>query len=163
MDARAKSIRGNELVRVVVLEDAADSLQRLQVLVAVRVPIMQRVVLGCLAIRGREVDGDDEVQLAATKDVFEEVHNGLELKTDDRDVRVVDLEIGNGAHLVYGHHFCADALMVAGVAGCHKVHAEFSGVVCVAQQIRVYQELMPLLFAAPSKLALRLEDGLKGT
>lgn len=86
-DCGAKTKDRDLLVGVVVLEDASNRLNRLEVLVLVHVEVMERVGLRGLPIRQGEVNGDCQANLTATEDVLEE------------GVPHFDLQLGEGQHV----------------------------------------------------------------
>ena len=71
-DRATKPIQVDQLITIVELEDIADGLYRLQVLVPLRVEEVERIVLARVTIRQGEINGKRKVNLATTKDVFEE-------------------------------------------------------------------------------------------
>ena len=94
LNASAKAICRNKLIRVVVLKNSADRFQGLKILVLVNVFVMQRIRIICLPVGSSEVNSDDQVQLAAAEDVLEEVDDRLELKTLHNNGLVADFEFG---------------------------------------------------------------------
>ena len=71
-DGASEAIQVDLLVRVVELEDVADALDGVQVLVPVRVHIVERVRRARVSVREREVDGDGQIDVTSAENVFEE-------------------------------------------------------------------------------------------
>ena len=69
-NSRAKSITWNFFVRVIILENTTDSLNRLNILVSPRIIAVKRVILMRRSIRQSEIDSDTQVDLAASKNVL---------------------------------------------------------------------------------------------
>ena len=68
----SKSIERNLLISVVELENTANALDGLQVLIALRVEVMERIWLSWISVGQGEVNGDAEFDFAASKDVLKE-------------------------------------------------------------------------------------------
>lgn len=68
----AKAVQVDHFVTVVELKDVADASDGVQVLVAVRVEVVQRMRVARVPIRHRKVDGECEIDLTPTEDVLQE-------------------------------------------------------------------------------------------
>ena len=75
----SETVHGELLVGVVVLDDAADLLDCLEILVLGHIQIVEGVAFGGVAVRQSEVDTDGQLDLAAAEDVFEEAGATLEI------------------------------------------------------------------------------------
>lgn len=71
-DRATEAVQVDLLVRIIELQDVAHVLDRLKVLVALGVEVMQGGWLARVTIRQSEIDGDREVDLAATENILEE-------------------------------------------------------------------------------------------
>lgn len=68
----AKTVQVDLLVAIVELQDVANTLDSLQVLIALHIQEMERVWLSWVTIGRSEVDGERQVNLATTENVLEE-------------------------------------------------------------------------------------------
>lgn len=87
-----EAIGRDHLVLIVVLKDSAYCSQGLQILILSWVSIVQRVKLVLRAVRCREVNGHVQVNLAAAKDILEEVDDWLEFKADHVYLRTIHFQ-----------------------------------------------------------------------
>ena len=99
VDLGSEAIGWDFFVGVIVLEYISHCSQRLQVLVFVWIPIVQRIKGVGWTVREREVNGDIQVYLTPSKDVFQEIHTPFDL-----ELVYIHLPFF-GTHCVFGLQF----------------------------------------------------------
>ena len=103
----SKSIERNLLISVVELENAANALDCLQVLIALRVEVMERIWLSWISVGQGEVNSDAKFDFAASKDVLKErvmrldlqvFHSQVSCTLGERETTVAFLQSTKSGH-----------------------------------------------------------------
>ena len=89
----SKSIGWDLLVGVVVLEDVSHGLDGVEVLVLLQVKVVEGVSPGWVSIAQGEVDGGDELNLAATEDILQEGMSLVEVHVREDHLLVLVLTL----------------------------------------------------------------------
>ena len=79
-DRAAEPVQVDHLVAVVELKDVSDGLDCLQVLIILRVEVVERLALGWVTVWQSEVNSKGQINLTATEDVLEEGVLSLDLQ-----------------------------------------------------------------------------------
>ena len=156
----AKTIRRDQLIMVVILQDIADRIQGLQVLVLRRVLAVQRMRVLDWTVRASEIDGDLQRYLAAAENVLDKVDDGFGVPLHTIDLRAIGGELLAFESCGDRRGDRADELMIAVIARLHEVNTEWLLFIAIAQHARIQSCLAPILNTFYLRLCFGLEDRL---